>query len=511
MNLDAKQRYAVPYIRFSSEGQRYGSSQERQESLVAEWMARNPEYKEFGQKFKDLAVSGFDGAHAEEGELGKLLAAIKEGFIPTNSVVLVEAMDRFSRLEPMDTLTILRGIVQTGIEVITLEDNQRYDASCLKDHRLLYLAMKAQAAHDFSRRLADFATGSYVDRAERAKRGERIRRRNPFWLTSEGQLNEKVPVIQQAFLMFTNGVPLKRIYVKFSDYFGSRRSLQYSLKNPAAIGHWQRVKVVKEGGKNRQVPGELIKNVFAPAVTEELYYQAQKMLTELSEQAPTVARKFPLAGLLVCGSCGANMVLLRKSKRAQTDTVRCYKRMANSASCTNQKTIPVPVVGWFFDETMRPFAFRAYQRTKLPEVQRQRIKLEGQIAQLNQQQARLRKLVQMDADDADATADYQRLVDEKNQLKKELESLPTTGDTEKVSMLEFIRFINSGAFTVANLLQLDGYRIICHQDGTLEVNSSADANPPESVQYTGYSRKHKRWNIEHPNGDVISIDRHASQ
>ncbi|MFG5863805.1 recombinase family protein [Metapseudomonas sp. CR1201] len=507
----SKKRYAVPYIRFSSEGQRYGSSQERQETLVAEWLARNPEYKEYERKFKDLAVSGFDGVHAEEGELGKLLAAIKDGCIPPDSVVLVEAMDRFSRLEPMDTLTHLRSIVQTGIEVITLEDNQRYDATCLKDHRLLYLAMKAQAAHDFSQRLSGLVADSYTERAKEAKAGNPIKRRNPFWLTSEGKCNEKKAVIEQAFLMFIGGTPLKAIANQLSDHFANRQSLRHALKNPAAIGHWQRVKVVKENGKNRQIPGELIKNVFEPAVSDEVFYQAQKMLNDLSEQAPTVARKFPLAGLLVCGECGANMVLLRAGVNGKTDAVRCYKRMANSANCTNQKTVPVPVVGWFFNEVMRPHAFRAYQRTKLPETQRQRIKLEGQIDQLRQQKARQRKFVDLDPDDPDVLAEYASLVAEEKAKRQELASLPAIGHVEKVPIAELYRFAYGDRFKVANLLQLDGFRIICHRDGTIEENKSADDNPPQSVQYIGYSRKHKRWSIQYPDGDVISVDRHANQ
>jgi DNA invertase Pin-like site-specific DNA recombinase len=493
--------------------QKDGDSRRRQRQDFTDWLARNPDYTEYERKFEDLGVSGFDGGHATAGELGKLLAAIEEGFIPAGSVVLVEAMDRFSRLKPYDTLSHLNTIMKAGVTLVTLDDNQHYDISSLENDSLLYLAMKAKAAHDFSKRLSGQITKSYVGRAEKAHLGETFKRRNPFWLTSDGKLKEgdSVGVIRQAFLSFANGVPLRLIAIRHPEHFANRQSLKHALKNIAAIGHWQRTKTIREAGKSRQEPGELIKDVFDPAVTEELFYQVQTLLTDLAEQAPTVARKFSMAGLLQCGECGANMVLLRQSTRNQTDVVRCYRRMQNSANCTNQKTIPVPVAGWFYIETRKPHALRAYMRTKLPENQRLKIKLEGQIAQIEKQQSALWNLVSLDPDNTEAQGKYAKLVEEKTGLKQDLASLPTTGSVQSVGLLEFHRFMSGDKFATSNLLQLDGYRIICHSDGTLALNRSADDNPAPSVKYIGYARKAKRWNIEYPNGDVISVDRRGSQ
>ena len=198
------------------------------------------------------------------------------------------------------------------------------------------------------------------------------------------------------------------------------------------------------------------------------------------------------------------MVLLRQSSKGATDTVRCYRRMQNNDNCANQRTIPVPVALWFYHETRSPHAFRAYQRTKLPENQRLRIKLEGQIDHLKQQQARLRRLLQMD-DDADAESDYQKLVSEKKLLEADLAAVPTLSNGTVVSGFAFHRFMHSDAFAISNLLQLDGYRIICHQDGKLEVNRSADDNPAGQINYVGYSRKDKRWQVAYPNGDTMLV------
>lgn len=498
---------AVPYVRFSSERQSYGSSLDRQETLVANWLAHHPDYTRYERKFEDLGVSGSSGKHVEAGEMGKLLTAIDDGHFPAGTVVLVEAMDRFSRLPPMDTLNHLRSIVEAGIDLVTLDDGQRYDAKSLTSNSLLYLAMKAQAAHEFATRLSDFTVGSYAERAKEAKAGNSIKRRNPFWLTSDGELKQdgSPEALEQVFTAFSNGTPLRALAAQYAQYFGNRQSLKHALRNPAAIGHWQRTVTVEVDGKKKRILGELIPSVFKPAVSEELFYEVQKLLDNLADKPPTVARKFPLAGLLQCAECGANMVLLRQNARQQTDAVRCYRRMQSNDKCTNQKTIPVPVVGWFYWETRKPHALRAYQRTKLPENTRQRIKLEGHIALLEKRQSALWQLVSMDPDNKDAVASYGALTAEKNECKEELASLPIVGDTPVVSMLAFYRFLNGDAFAIANLLQQDGYRIICHRDGTLEVNRSADDNPAGKVKYVGYARKYKKWTIEYPEGGTSLV------
>lgn len=503
---------AVPYVRFSSVEQASGSSLERQENLVSSWLSRHPEYTRYTQKFEDLGLSGFHGHHVTEGAMGRLLDAVEQGFIPAGSVVLVEALDRFSRLKPMTTLRNLEALVGKGVSLITLEDGQRYDASALDDQRLLLLAMKAQAAHEYSARLSTRVLGSYASRTAAAKAGEKIKRRNPFWLTSEGELiPDHAATLYQAFLAFSNGVPLRLLANTHADHFKNRQSLKHALRNPAAIGHWQRMQVIQEDGKQRRIPGELIKNVFEPAIPEELFFQVQALLDAQSDDTHTTARKFPLSGLLVCGECGSNMMLLKAAKKnGVTDAVRCYRRVGNTSRCTNQKTLPVPVVGWFFYETMRPFAFRAYQQTKLPETQRQRIKLEGQIAQLKQQQARLRRLVILDEDDADAQQEYQSLINQRQQLEQELATLPETTDVAQVPLQEFYQFLNSGPFAITNLLQRDGYRIVCHNDGTLTLNQDSGDGSPAQVQYAGYRRKAKRWAIQYPDGDTIEIDRYAN-
>lgn len=52
-------------------------------------------------RYEDLGVSGWTGKNIERGRLGELIVALKAGKIETqNPVLILENLDRFSRLPP---------------------------------------------------------------------------------------------------------------------------------------------------------------------------------------------------------------------------------------------------------------------------------------------------------------------------------------------------------------------------------------------------------------------------
>lgn len=70
---------AIPYIRFSSDRQKHGSSIARQEVMISDWLKRHPDYDLSTLKFSDLGESGYHGDHIKEaGNFGKLLKAVRE-------------------------------------------------------------------------------------------------------------------------------------------------------------------------------------------------------------------------------------------------------------------------------------------------------------------------------------------------------------------------------------------------------------------------------------------------
>ena len=96
-------------------------------------------------------MSGFSGRHLEAG-LGELLEVAKSGRIGEGWFILVEAYDRLGRLEPLDMLNVLQQLINTGVTLVTLDDNQEYSRESITADagQLFMIAGKTQAAHAFS-------------------------------------------------------------------------------------------------------------------------------------------------------------------------------------------------------------------------------------------------------------------------------------------------------------------------------------------------------------------------
>src|SRR5262245_60527280 len=118
---------AFSYIRFSTPEQSKGRSLERQIAAAKDY-ARNhdpPLDLDESLTFQDLGVSAFRGRNIEEGALGAFLDAVKEGKVQKGSYLLVESLDRVSRQAARRAANTIGEIVDAGITVVDLSDNER--------------------------------------------------------------------------------------------------------------------------------------------------------------------------------------------------------------------------------------------------------------------------------------------------------------------------------------------------------------------------------------------------
>ena len=494
---------AISYIRFSSKKQEEGDSVRRQRQMAAQWLDRNPEYTLSDVTYEDLGLSASKGHHLN-GNLGKILEAVERGAIAPGSVILVETLDRFSRLPAIQTLKMLEEVVSKGVDLITLTDGIRYNKDSINGAQLFMLAGAALGAYEYSQNLSKRISASYRGREETAKRGGTIKRRNPFWLTSEGRLKKddagklalEVLVVQDVFKSFVEGVSIHEIARKHANFFANPASVRKVLITPAAIGHWQLYELTNTpDGKQKRKPGEIIKNVFEPAVDDVTWYQAQQMFKKQPELV--VARANPLAGLVVCAVCGGNMAKRNANAKNMTASMTCYTRGLNKESCTNSKTYPMPVLGAVFFETMRGHVAASIQKSKLSRAEQERVLLTGQIDELSTKKQRLMVLVE-DGDD-DAIARVRTITNEVKELQVQLQALPSGGEESAVSLTEVYRVINGDPFALTRTLQLGGYRIVCNEFGVMTVQN-------ERWEYLSYNRKAKTFLIKMPDGTVTTHD-----
>lgn len=494
---------AISYVRFSSKVQEEGDSLRRQRQMAADWMSRNPDYTLSDVRYEDLGLSASKEHHLN-GNLGKILEAVESGAIPAGSVILVETLDRFSRSPAVDTISRLTAVLRRGVDLVTLNDGVRYNQGSVNSSQLFMLAGAALGAYEYSQQLARRIKESYEGRTLKAKAGQRINRRNGFWLNSDGSLKDGIEasVVRDVFESFIAGTAIRELARKHADHFANPSSVRKLLTSPAVIGHWQQYSFSVETDSNGvkksvREPADLIKNVYEPAIDEVLFYQAQQLMKK--QEALTHARANPLAGIVVCAVCGGNFAKRNANAKNTTATMSCYTRGLNKANCTNSKNYPLPVLGAVFFETMRGHVYASLQKTKLSGVEKERVLLQAQIDENEAKRRRLMTLLIADGDDPLALETYQVLKTEHADLAGQLASLPEAGGSGDVQLSDVYRTINGDPFALAKTLQIGGYRIVCDADGVMMVGG-------EIYEYAGYARKGRTHWVKLPNGEVESVD-----
>ncbi len=146
----------ISYIRFSSEKQAKGDSLRRQSKMVTDWLKAHPEYYlDQDLSFRDLGVSGFTGKHLKGG-LGDFLTAIEKGLVKAGDTLLIESLDRLSRQDVDQASELLRNILRSGVDVVTLSDGEHYTSESLKDPlALIKSILIMQRAHEESLRKSE--------------------------------------------------------------------------------------------------------------------------------------------------------------------------------------------------------------------------------------------------------------------------------------------------------------------------------------------------------------------
>jgi len=147
---------AYSYERVSQPQQATGRGLSRQSDAAAAWAAQHGLALDTRLALSDAGRSASKGDHLTKGALGRFLQLAQAGQLGSSPILLVEAIDRLSRQEPLDAIeTILTGLVGSGVRIITLEDGAEYSRATLRSDptKLLVLVVKMQAAYEYSARL----------------------------------------------------------------------------------------------------------------------------------------------------------------------------------------------------------------------------------------------------------------------------------------------------------------------------------------------------------------------
>ncbi len=376
---------AFSYVRFSARSQRSGDSLRRQTDMVSTWLLQNPEYELSPLRFEDLGRSGYSGAHLENA-FGRLLAAVETGAIPSGSTILIEAIDRAGRMEPMDMLPLVSRIVKAGVDIVTLDDGIRYDKKSANSNHLFLLVAKVQQAYNYSENLSRRVLAAYEKKREVARSGVAVGRRTPLWLTSEfpnGKGTPPVvtlrddiaPYVAQAFEDYAAGLGERRILTRLRAQNDEFKTVSFStikrwLNNPVAVGRWND-----------------IEDVYPPVVSKELWFRVQKKLKEVSKPKSASSR-YLLSGLVRCARCGKNYCVTGQNAALRMMCITRHHFGAGSNGCANKRSIPYAVLDYIRSQTAHAALLRASQSKTLSQSEKRLIEIDGQLTDLHRQSER---------------------------------------------------------------------------------------------------------------------------
>lgn len=294
---------AIAYFRFSSKSQALGSSELRQETGFAEFVARSG--LALGPTYIDRGESAFHDYH-RGGDFGRLLADCAGKKFPRGSVVWFEDMDRFGRgklgVVLADWLTITSA--GYGIHISSLGQTFTEDTDQME---MMGVIMKAILAHDESKKksVRGKAARQRIRETGRAKpkvEGEKGRKLAacPFWLSvgpdGEYHENDYAKIVKEMFRLSALGFgageisnelgnptrPITRTIDRNKVKVNATIHVLGVLRNRAVIGEYR--PMVRVGKSKRKETGEVKEGYYPVVVPVELFNEVQSGLDSRRRQ-----------------------------------------------------------------------------------------------------------------------------------------------------------------------------------------------------------------------------------
>lgn len=307
---DLKGYVAYSYARFSDPSQSAGQSLERQQNYAPEFC------KEFGCKldssltFKDEGKSAFHGKHISEGGgLARFVQFIEAGRVRSGEILIIENLDRMSRLPLEQAEELLRSILTRGVRIHTRSPWAIYDRATLNDAmQRMQMIFEFTRSHRESKYKQERLSRRWISNRDRIRKGEYHLANVPAWLTPKRESGKVVgydvdpaasATVKRIYQLCCDGVGMSTICKMLNQEnvptLGGGKNWGRSyifkiLKNRAVLGEYQPFSSVKVNGREiessrRVAVNEPIKDHFPRIISDKVFEQAQ-----LSLNKRTVAR-----------------------------------------------------------------------------------------------------------------------------------------------------------------------------------------------------------------------------
>jgi len=408
---------AYSYIRMSTEMQLRGDSKRRQEDMSRAYAAKHNLILVEGLELHDIGVSAYKGANVKsDNALGRFIWAAQNGEVDEGSYLLVESLDRLSRMQIMESLALFIQIISAGIKIVTLVDDMVYDKDQTEFYELLYSMVVMSRAHEESKMKSTRIAASWSEKRKTA--GSKIMTAQcPKWLEAKADrsgfkpLKKRVEIIERLFDLSEKGMGdyaiAKLLNQEGSTPFGHGKSWNASsvgsiLKNPAVLGEFQ---PYKNGPEGRVPDGPMLRDYYPAIIDEDQYYRVQHARS--ARAGPKGAGRKGnkglaniFSGVAHCGPCGGKMTYLDKSNASYLQCAQSRK-----AGTCESKGYPYKHFEQSFLSFVLEMDFSTIGKDGLEKSDRFRLvqtqkSLDEKIKTLKQQRGRTFELIEGDAFDS---------------------------------------------------------------------------------------------------------------
>ena len=361
-NPTAPRRKAYSYLRFSTPEQGKGDSKGRQQRMATAYAAKHNLDLDTRLTFHDLGVSAYRGQNADAGRLAYFLEAVRTGLVPQGSVLLVEQLDRLSRLVPRRAVRVLEDIVDAGVSVVTLNDEREYTLQSMDREPLdlLTAVVTFMRANEESSTKSKRLTQAWVAKRDAVGEGTPLTGIAPAWVkvsltdkTIEA-IPERAVVVRRIFSMTLEGVGQHAIAETFNKEglptwgrasYWHRSYISKILRNPSVLGTMVPHTMDYSGGVKSRKALAPVEGYYPAAVSQETFADVQALSIGKRGPGRGASAGAPvsnvLAGLARCPSCGSTMTRVSKGSRSRPMLV-CVRAKAG-AGCA-YRSVPYAYV-----------------------------------------------------------------------------------------------------------------------------------------------------------------------
>lgn len=410
---------AIIYGRYSSKPQAQGHSEDRQIQRAEAYAVQHKLSIDHSLSCFDKGLSGFHGHNKDKGTLGILLAQVKEGRVPVGSVLLVEDTDRLSRQEPMEALSTLQDLINAGLYLVTVADGQIYSRDRLKrDIGSLYVLIgKLHRAYDESLIKSDRAKAGWRKKREEAAKGNFVAKRQPFWLTTDGQLiPEKAAIVNRIFNLYVNeGVGASGIARSFNQEkveTASKRgswhpqNISYLLKDKMTIGYW------------------LEHRIYPPVIDEALFWKTQDLLKLRSRRAGSSSFVSVSRGVSSCAVCGGSLKVVKNIGSVRS----IFCRAVLNGACTNKGGFPYR--SFILATALAVYYEIASESAREADSSLDVSAMTSKLNDVKEQVRRLISLAQLTGDIEEISENLKKLKEEERELEDQISSQVSQGSDD---------------------------------------------------------------------------------